>query len=175
VYILNDLRRIARGKRAIFFGGMKLTEIRTDFVLECLEGILVTRNIFLVDFQVQNAKGSKRLQIFVDTDSGITISQCAEVSRDLRERLAGHNVDAGDFEIEISSPGIDRPLKLLRQYSKNIGRELQVTFLNGDLRKSFEGILEKVDDRQLIFLDKSGTHVPIDFSHIIESKEKLPW
>jgi len=80
--------------------------------------------VFWVDASL-NASG--KLTILLDADNGMNIEKCADVNRALykfveSERLFGEN----NFSIEVSSPGIDRPLKLLRQFKKNIGRNVEV-------------------------------------------------
>jgi ribosome maturation factor RimP len=93
-----------------------------------------------------------RIIVYVDSMKGITLEECKSVSRFLESRL-DRNVE--DFELEVSSPGLDRPLKLPVQYEKNAGRQLEVVksdgikiigklmqFLEGKLLLETEGVVK---------------------------------
>jgi ribosome maturation factor RimP len=78
--------------------------------------------------------------------------------------------------LEVSSPGIERPLKLLRQYKKNIGRHFKVRFRQGAEERVLSGSLVAVQGDQLTFESPSaGTTISLPFSEIVESREELPW
>lgn len=68
------------------------------------------------------------IRVFVDAETGVTIDDCVPISRHIE---GGLNREVEDFEIEVSSAGIDRPLKKPRQYRKNIGRRLKLTDREG--------------------------------------------
>lgn len=81
--------------------------------------------VFLVDV---SASPSNKVTVLLDADTGMNVGKCAEVNRALyklveEEKLFNEN----NFSLEVSSPGIDRPLKLLRQFVKNVGRTVEVT------------------------------------------------
>ncbi len=151
-----------------------MAEIR-EKVRGLVAPILDSRNAFLIDISVRIEHGGKLLQVFVDTDQGITIEQCAEISRELALQVNRENLIQGSYRLELSSPGIDRPLRLLRQYQKNIGRCFKVVFQQLDTRKTFLGTLESIVGNALTFRSNAGEVFTVEFSHIIESKEELPW
>lgn len=102
-------------------------------------------DIFLVEVTVK--KGSNKTIVLLDGDHGLNIDKCAEVNRALYKYVEEQNLFGEEnFSIEVSSPGIDKPLKLLRQYKKNIGRKVQVT-LNDE--SVMEGQLLTVDDDEI--------------------------
>ena len=73
-------------------------------------------------------KPTNNIKLFIDADGGMAISKCAEVNRKLYKLIEEHEIfPNGDFSLEVSSPGIDEPLVLDRQYKKNIGRKVLVT------------------------------------------------
>jgi ribosome maturation factor RimP len=95
---------------------------------------------FLVEVVVSKHRPWK-FTVIVDGDHGITIDDCAAVSRVLNESLESDIADP--YTLEVSTPGIDHPLKLKRQYRKNVGRELKVvrkdkTIVNGELKQAEE-------------------------------------
>lgn len=99
-------------------------------------------DIFIVDISLVKAKVTV-LSILLDTDEGITIDECARISRALNHYLEEEDPFNFHFRLEVSSPGVGRPLKVRRQYHKNVGRKLKVTTLEGELLK---GKLLATDD-----------------------------
>ncbi|MFN8353399.1 MAG: ribosome maturation factor RimP [Spirosomataceae bacterium] len=103
-------------------------------------------NFYVVDILVSASKIKTKVSVLIDTDSGISIDQCAEVSRRLGEQLEELNLFENAYTLEVSSPGVDQPLKLNRQYVKNIGRNVRVLLKDGTEKT---GKLEAVSDTHL--------------------------
>ena len=87
--------------------------------------------------------GDNKIMIKADTDSGITIDQCGEISTKLEEIL---DRDAEDFELEVSSPGLTEPLKIPRQYIKNIGKSVDIVFTDGE---KISGVITSADPQSV--------------------------
>ncbi len=112
--------------------------------VEKLIGPLLKDDIFLVSIKI---KPTNNFKIYLDADSGLGIEKCIKINRALYKIMEEMGMyPEGDFSLEISSPGLDEPLKLLRQYKKNIGREVEVT-TNEDLKK--EGKLTEVTEDKI--------------------------
>lgn len=100
-------------------------ENQAEAVKQLLQPLLVD-DIFLVDIRI---KPINNIKIFLDADSGLGIEKCIKINRALYKALEETDLfPGGDFSLEVSSPGIDEPLKMHRQYIKNIGRQIEVTF-----------------------------------------------
>lgn len=151
-----------------------MTEIREKVEI-LLSTILEQHEAFLVDVSIRSERGGKFLQAFVDTDKGITIESCAQISRELASELERSGIIQGSYRLEVSSPGIDKPLRMLRQYKKNVGRRFRVIHQAPDSQFMLVGTLEAVEEERLTFQIDAGGTVILDFSRIIESKEELPW
>lgn len=80
---------------------------------------------FLVDV-VASSKNLSKITVIIDGDQGVTIDDCGNVSRELSARLDALNFGTGRYVLEVTTPGLDQPLKLRRQYTKNVGRSLKV-------------------------------------------------
>ncbi|MGD0341437.1 MAG: ribosome assembly cofactor RimP [Bacteroidales bacterium] len=91
--------------------------------------------IFLVAVKVSSAD---RITVLVDTMEGIKIDECVSLHRYLEKNL---NRNAEDFELQVSSPGLDMPFSVIEQYNKNEGRRVEVTDSDGT---KFTGILKNV-------------------------------
>lgn len=140
-----------------------------------LAPILEQHHAFLIDASVRNERDGKLVQVFVDTDRGITIEQCAQISRELARVIDREGVIQTSYRLEVSSPGIDKPLRMLRQYQKNIGRRFKVIYQQLDTKTTLVGTLDSVANDTMTFQTDSGDRVALEFSMIIESKEELPW
>lgn len=104
--------------------------------------------LFLVDVKMLP---NRKLIILVDGDAGIGIGDCAAISRFVGFKLEEENVIEEAYNLEVSSPGIDSPLTLTRQYSKNIGRDLSVKMQDGNLR---EGKLLSLTEDAIVIDEK---------------------
>ncbi len=121
-----------------------------DTVQVILEQVL-TEDIFLVEFKV---KPTNNIKIFLDADSGLGIEKCIKINRRLYKQIEEMELfPEGDFSIEVSSPGLDSPLKLHRQYVKNVGRGLELTLIDDSL---VEGNLDAVEESQITITTQSG-------------------
>lgn len=102
---------------------------------------LITDPYFLVSAKI---KPTNNIKLFLDGDQGITIETCVKINRQLYKIIEEKAwYPEGDFSLEVSSPGIDEPLLLHRQYIKNIGRKVEVTFMDTTTKT---GILLSVAD-----------------------------
>ncbi|MBX3102511.1 MAG: hypothetical protein KF690_08390 [Bacteroidetes bacterium] len=143
-----------------------LPEIHPDAFLVSMSGSLETR-----------------LSLSVDTDAGITLGECAQINRGLRDALGARLGDAAVPELEVASPGIGEPLVLPRQYAQNLGRKLHIRLLNGG---HLQGELLSIEDTQLTLgvittYNPKSPHPPkqtpqsITWDEIVETKVILEY
>lgn len=106
---------------------------------------------FLVELRV---KPVNDLKVFVDGDQGITIEKAVQINRALYKKIEESGLfPAGDFSLEVSSAGLDEPLKLFRQYRKNTGRHVEVVLVDGSRK---EGKLAEVNESAIVLEEDSG-------------------
>jgi len=99
---------------------------------------------FLVDCWI---KPTNNIRVALDADGGLPIEKCVSLNRKLYKKIEEAALyPEGDFSLEVSSPGLDEPLKMHRQYRKNIGRSVEVVQLDGQLT---EGVLTAVDENEI--------------------------
>ena len=103
---------------------------------------------FLVEVKVRTGN---RILVFVDSDTILTIDACASLSKFIESHL---DRETEDFELSVSSPGIDLPYRTYRQYMKNIGRAVSVLTADGTKR---EGTLTAADENGIEFLEVTKT------------------
>jgi ribosome maturation factor RimP len=105
---------------------------------------------FLVEISV---KPTNNIKVFVDADQGAAIDQLSRINRALYKWVEENLFPNGDFSIEVSSPGLEEPLKLNRQYLKNVGRMVEIVLKNG-LKK--EGKLISVSENEIVVEEEIG-------------------
>lgn len=95
------------------------------------ETIYADDEVFLVNTIIG---AGNNIAVFLDADNGLTIEKCSKINRALYHKLEEQEIfPDNNFSLEVSSPGVDEPLKLERQYKKNIGRTVQVTTNDGTI------------------------------------------
>ena len=130
------------------------------------EQATVENNAFLVELEV---KPNNVIIAYVDADEGLSMDQIKMINRKMESEL---DRDVEDFNLTVSSPDLNRPLKIWRQYKKNVGRFLKVKFDD----RQVEGKLEQVEQDFLVLSvpqkKKSARHVEteIQFADIVEAK-----
>ncbi|MFN2394235.1 MAG: ribosome assembly cofactor RimP [Bacteroidales bacterium] len=106
-------------------------------IIAIVEEHLKDSDLFLVEVKVS---GRNKIMVFLDGDEGVPISRCAEISRYIESQF---DRDVEDFELEVSSVGVDTPLILPRQFKKNVGRD--IVFNNAEGKKIKATLLEADD------------------------------
>lgn len=109
----------------------------TENVKNIVEEKIKESDKFIVDIKILS---NNKILISLDSDENITIGECAEISRFIEAKL---NRDNEDFELEVSSPGLNHPFKVFRQYLKNINKDVSVIGYDGIKRT---GKLLKADE-----------------------------
>jgi ribosome maturation factor RimP len=118
------------------------------------ESFLKDNSHFVVDVIVSLRNNPKKLLVILDGDKGISIEDCAELSRNLSNALDESNLVDGAFILEVSTPGLDQPLKNRRQYVKNVGRNIKVKTKVNTVE---EGKLSQVLENSIELLQQIGT------------------
>ncbi len=125
--------------------------ISKERVLELINEKMEETDIFLVELTIGTAN---HIEVLIDADNGISIDKCIQMSRQIE-----HNLDREeeDFSLNVSSPGLDQPLKVHRQYLKNVGRSLKVNFVEEKPR--IEGELIEADDEGIVLETKEKVRI----------------
>jgi ribosome maturation factor RimP len=153
--------------------GLDLTHRVTEIVEEALGG----SPLFLVEARVRGGAGGHVIDVFIDSDEVLDVAVLARVNRDVRFLLETGEVFSGAYELNVSSPGVSRPLVLPRQYRKNVGRDVRIKLrsVNDLPAESVRGRLAAADDEGIdVELQADGTR-RIRFADIDEARIELPW
>ena len=116
------------------------------------------------------------LEVFIDAEAPVTIEQCTQISRDLSTAIDGARMLANTYRLEVSSPGIDRPLQHAWQYPKHVGRKVQVTVRRPDGTLKMVGVLTAADAEGVTVAAGPGEEpVQVPFADIREALVLPPW
>jgi ribosome maturation factor RimP len=133
--------------------------------------ILQEYNVFLIDVEVKGTSQSPLVTVFVDKeDEGVGIDTCAKISREIVFLIEAQNIIEDKFTINVSSPGLDRPLSDVRQYPKNVGRKAKVTRQIEDKKTTIKGKLTSVSDHGISVEPDKGEAIVIPWQDILETK-----
>jgi len=141
-----------------------------QLVLPLCEG----ENLFLVDLTFLSGGGKRLVKITVDTKSGITLSQCQGLSKKISDVFFRKDVFDGEYRLEVSSPGANKPLEKDYEFIRSIGKELQVEYRDDDELKSIDGELIAFKDN-IVTIQLKNEEIKIFRSNIDEAKIKLKW
>jgi ribosome maturation factor RimP len=144
--------------------------------VEKLAGPIVeAHGAFLVEVSVRSDHEGRLLEIFIDADHGVTTELCAAVSREVSKQLDAEQIMAGKYHLVVSSPGIEKGVKFLRQYPKHVGRTLSVVCRSGEVTRSVKGVLSGVTDENIDLTISESEVIRIAFNEIVEAHVELPW
>jgi ribosome maturation factor RimP len=118
------------------------------------ESKLANESLFVVDVVISSRQGPRKVLIFLDGDQGVSIDDCANLSRAIAQELDENGWIEDNYTLEVSTAGIDHPLKSVRQYKKNKGRRVRVTLKDNTLE---EGRLAEVNDEKIVLNQESGS------------------
>jgi ribosome maturation factor RimP len=106
---------------------------------------------FLVQVKI---KPTNNVKVFIDGDNGLSIEKCVFYNRQLYKLIEETGMyPEGEFSLELSSPGLDEPLRMHRQYTKNIGRDVEVVFTDGTKK---DGKLLQVTEADILIENTTG-------------------
>ncbi len=144
-------RRIVGDLSPLFY--YTISVIDKNKILQILSSFDLEKDYFIVDIEVNSGN---RIRVYVDNADGITIGDCAKISRFLEHRLLETDEDL-NFELNVSSPGLDIPFKVKQQYDKSIGKEVEI--IDQDNRK-VKGTLLKSDNKSIDLEEERSIKVP---------------
>ena len=136
------------------------------------------RGVELVEVEVRGAHGSRVVRIVGDSDDGLDLELIADLSREIGDRLDEDDFIGAKYTLEVSSPGVDRPLRTPANFRRNVGREMRVVrnrdAIDRGEKGELTGTLDAVDDHGLTLTVGSDT-VTVPHDDVDHGKVVLPW
>ena len=138
---------------------MELVDTIREMVLPVLERM----GIELVDLELHGTGGRTVLRIFVHEEGGITLDRCTEASREISDILDRKDPIEGRYVLEVSSPGLTRPLQRPRDFERNMGQKVKITYFENQNRKRVVGVISSVAEGEVVLQTGSvEQHIPMD-------------
>lgn len=152
-----------------------MKESTAESVRELVGPVLGKYDAFLVEITARGERNTKIIEIFIDTEKGVDAKTISDINKEINRRLTEAEIIPGTYRVSVSSPGLDRPLRIVRQYKKNIGRDLEVHYLSdGHSQKDIGTLVEADDSAFTIQLDEKTTK-NFEYNSIQKAFIKLPW
>jgi len=138
------------------------------------ESLCDAEGLELIQLQFQRERGGRILRLVIDRPGGVTLEDCASVSRELGDLLDVHLPDLGPYHLEISSPGPNRPLQRAEDFERFRGQRAKIRTRRAiDGQKNFSGVLEGLSDRAVrMNTGRTTVAIPLDSiskAHLMES------
>lgn len=130
----------------------------------------------LIDLVVRGERGTRVVEVYIDSETGITSDVCSAVSREVVQAIDAAREIEGAYRLDVSSPGISRPLKFPWQFRKHVGRHVQVKLMPGQEPAERTGKLVGVEETGIVLqAGARGEEIRIPFSALQETNVKAPW
>ena len=132
--------------------------------------IVERKGFFPVEVIIRGTPSKRVIEVFIDGEKDVTADDCANVSREINSEFENLPEAGNDYRLDVSSPGVDKPLKFLKQYPKHIKRNFEVLYKSGEETKKISGKLIDVEKEDLTFFCKNVGEVKINFNNIKKAK-----
>jgi ribosome maturation factor RimP len=144
-------------------------DINKEKIVQISNEIAEKLNFFVVDISFRGDNRKRIIELFVDSEKNVDSENLAQINREINSVLEEQNIIDHAYRFDVSSPGVDRPLKFLKQFPKHINRKFEVIYKSGEETKTITGKLLTVEGEELTFLsDKKN--ILIEFKNITTAK-----
>ncbi len=136
-------------------------------IKQLMQPVLNNCNAELVDISLSGSKHKPILHILVDKEGGITLDECTDINRQLSDILDKDDIIKESFILEVSSPGLDRPLREKKDFEKVIGKEINLYTkepIEGE--NFFQAMLNSTDEESVSLKTKYGRVFTIPYMNI---------
>jgi ribosome maturation factor RimP len=141
-----------------------------QLVSELIEPTVTEHNAKLVDVEYIKAGKVWTLRVFIDKKQGVTVLDCQKLSREIEDLIEVHELISDPYTLEVSSPGLDRPLKKEADFLRNKDKQIQLnTYAPIEGRKNFSGIVLDVNDK-ILFLKNKDNCIELELANIAQAK-----
>lgn len=139
---------------------------------DTIKNIIKDCGVELYDTEIVSENDQKIFRIYITSDDGINLDKCAEVTRILSPIFDVEPPVSGAYTLEVSSPGVERPLKKLDHYKSSIGELVKIKLINTD---KIIGTLKSVEDGKITLVEDNGEVSVISIDEIDKARTYYPW
>ncbi len=147
-----------------------------------VDEIIANSETELVDLEIKGGKSNPVIRVFLDEPGGISIDRCVALSRELTDLIDMQDLVLRNYRLEVSSPGIDRPLKTKRDFERNIGRDVSITYTDRDNEQQHReavgeitGVETRDDQDYVILKTQKNGEARIDIGTVLKALIRIKW
>lgn len=144
-------------------------DINKENIVRICNEIAEKLNFFVIDINFRGDNRKKIIEVFVDAEKNVGADNLAEISREINSVIEEQDIIKQAYRLDVSTPGVDRPLKFLKQFPKHINRNFEITYKTGEEVKTITGKLLSVEREELTFLSDKK-EILIEFKNITTAK-----
>jgi len=144
-------------------------------IFEIAESELEKIGGYVVEVRLKGSRGSRSVVVTADTDQGITLDEIAEVSKNIEQQLDDADLLTEKYLLEVSSPGLDRPLQTARDFKRRLGENVSIEHTSIDYTSPTEGKIEDVSEDSVTVKTDEKTELVLPLEQIIQAKVVLEW
>lgn len=141
----------------------------TENLKNIISPVLEDMGVELVDLQIFGSSGRTILRVYVDQENGISLEKCTLVSREIADILDRKDPIKSRYTLEVSSPGLDRPLKSRRDFERNLNKVAKIKYKDGEKGSREKGRIKSVDDLNVV-LESEQEDITIKLASIEMAK-----
>ena len=153
-------------------------EMKTEGIIrrlwEIIEPVVVSEGMELVELEFQREPKGWVLRLYIDREGGVNLKDCTAISRQVSDLLDVKDFIAQSYHLEVSSPGLDRPIRKPRDFQRFIGHRVRITLsVSGEQRRAVQGVLAGLEG-QTLRLDQGGEILDIRLMDIVRARLIYP-
>lgn len=146
----------------------------TERVTALARPLAAARGVDLVDVEIKGTGGRRLVRVIVDRKGGVGVADCQEISRELSDALDEEDPVTGTYALEVTSPGIDHPLRDRAAFDRVEGRTVLVHRGEPDTPETLRGTVTAAEEDAVV-LDVDGDAVRVRYTEIRKAVQALPW
>jgi len=130
-------------------------------------------NLFLIEVDVRGHEQNRVIEIYYDSVINLDADTCALVNREIQEEIEKQELIKGQYRLDVSSPGVDRPLKFAGQYQKHINRKFDLDYKDAEIPKKTKAKLIGIEGDEFYFETEKKEQIKLNFNNIIKAKVNI--
>jgi ribosome maturation factor RimP len=124
---------------------------------------------FLVDVVFRGDQRNRIVEVYVDGENNVSADNLAEISREINKTIEEQDLIKESYRLDVSTPGVDRPLKYIKQFPKHLNRKIEITYKAEEGLKTLTGKLVGIKGEELTFLSEKNNLI-VEYKNITKAK-----
>jgi ribosome maturation factor RimP len=144
-------------------------DLLKENITKISEEIAQKLGFFLIEIIIRGDQRKRIIEVFVDGEKNVSADNLAEISREINKLIEEQELIKEPYRLDVSTPGVDRPLKFLKQFPKHLNRNFDLTYKTVDGDKNIKAKLVGIQGEELTF-DYNKKELIVEFKNISKAK-----